>query len=204
MTNELLIENANAIINSTDDPLDSQALNAEACEFLRVYGGKHNKFLETLTSVRYVNRQERFDGVKRILRGYVRYLEKGLTSTLSPERKVQIDTVSDYLEQADELLSNTKVHPAGPTVLIGASLEEFLRGWCNEENLDFQTSTIDGYTKALRDQELISKQDMKDITAWAGMRNDAAHGHWEQVNDKKRIKIMLESVNLFIKTHTQA
>ena len=202
MTNEELIQNANAIINSTNDPMDSQALNAEACEFLRVYGGKHNSFLQTLNTVRYVNRQERFDGVKRILRGYVRYLEKGLSSTLSPERKVQIETVSDYLGQADDLLSNSNFHSAAATVLIGASLEEFLRGWCDAENLTCQQSTIDGYAKSLREQDLISKQDMKEITSWAGMRNDAAHGHWDKVNDKKRIKIMLESVNLFIRTHS--
>ncbi len=202
MTNDELIQYANAIINSTHDHMDSQALNAEACEFLRVYGGKNNSFLDTLNKVRYVSRQERFDGVKRILKGYVRFLEKGLSSTLSPERKVQIETVSDYLGQAEDLLANSSFHSAAATVLIGASLEEFLRGWCDAENLLYQQSTIDGYAKALREQDLVTKQDMKEITSWAGMRNDAAHGHWDQVSDKKRIKIMLESVNIFIKTHT--
>nr|WP_068889553.1 hypothetical protein [Pedobacter panaciterrae] len=202
MTNHELIRTAIAIINSTNDLEDSQALHAEACEFLRVYGGKNNSFLKALNTARYISRQERFDGVKRILDGYVRYLDKGLSSTLSPERKIQIETVSDYMGQADDLLANSKVHPAAAAVLIGASLEEFLRGWCEDQQLVPRQPTIDGYMQTLREQDLINKQDVKEITSWAGMRNDAAHGHWDKVSDRKRIQLMLEGVNLFIRSYS--
>lgn len=202
MTNEELIKHAQAIINSTSDPYDSQALNAEACEFLRVYGGKNNTFLKTLEVARYPSRQDRFDGVKRIMKGYIRYLEKGLSSSLSPERRVQIETVGDYLGQAEEILSHAKFHSAAAVVLIGASLEEFLRGWCEELGLKPQQDTIDGYSRCLKEQDLLNKQDMKDILSWTGIRNDAAHGFWDKVNDKKRVEIMLKSVQLFIKGYS--
>jgi hypothetical protein len=54
----------------------------------------------------------------------------------------------------------------------------------------------------LRAAELISSQDVKDITSWAGIRNHAAHGDWEEVADRQRIKIMLEGVNLFMRRYS--
>ena len=46
-----------------------------------------------------------------------------------------------------------------------------------------------------------SWQDIKDITAWAGLRNDAAHGEWEEVKDRSKISLMLEGVNLFMRKY---
>ena len=40
---------------------------------------------------------------------------------------------------------------------------------------------------------------MKDITSWAGVRNHAAHGEWEEVSDRKRVQLALEGVNLFMR-----
>ena len=58
---------------------------------------------------------------------------------------------------------------------------------------------IDAYAKALRTADLITKQDMKDVTSWAGTRNHAAHGEWDEVNDRSRMRLMLEGVNLFMR-----
>jgi len=134
----------------------------------------------------------------------VRYIENGLNRKISPERQAQIDVVSDFLEQAEQLLKDKKIHPAAPAVIIGAALEEFLRNWAEDLNLiaDTSKSTIDTYSKLLKQEDLLTKQDMKDITSWAGIRNDAAHGNWEEVNDIKRIKIMLEGVNHFMRKYS--
>lgn len=43
---------------------------------------------------------------------------------------------------------------------------------------------------------------MKDITSWIGTRNDAAHGNWNYVEDRNRIKLMLEDVNLFLRKYS--
>ena len=45
------------------------------------------------------------------------------------------------------------------------------------------------------------KQDIKDITAWAGIRNDAAHGYWEKVESKENISLMLQGINLFMRKY---
>jgi hypothetical protein len=49
--------------------------------------------------------------------------------------------------------------------------------------------------------ELITKQDMKDITAWGGLRNHAAHGEWTEVSDRQRASLMLDGVNLFMRKY---
>ncbi|WP_316828604.1 hypothetical protein [Pedobacter miscanthi] len=202
MTNRELINKANEIIGYYREESDAHAFTAEALEFLRVYGGRNNTFYTAIKDFRFISTSARLNGTRRLMQGYVRYLEKGLSSTMSPERQIQIETVGDYLEQAEEILSHAKFHNAAAVVLVGASLEEFLRGWCDMEGLQPQQFTIDGYTKALKEKELINKQDLKDITAWAGMRNDAAHGHWEKVSDYNRCDIMLKGVRLFIRTYS--
>ena len=58
---------------------------------------------------------------------------------------------------------------------------------------------IDAYMKSLRTAELITKQDVKDVTSWAGMRNHAAHGEWDAISDRSRVRLMLEGVNLFMR-----
>ncbi|MEK0338401.1 MAG: hypothetical protein QQN41_13305, partial [Nitrosopumilus sp.] len=61
--------------------------------------------------------------------------------------------------------------------------------------------SLDSYAKTLRENELITKQDVKDITAWGGLRNHAAHGEWDQVSDKNRVMLMLEGINLFMRKY---
>ena len=97
------------------------------------------------------------------------------------------------------------MHPAAPAVLGGAALEEFLRNWIEEANLPLgnKKASIDTYTGLLREADLITKQDAKDITAWAGIRNHAAHGEWDEVKDKQRIQLMLEGINLFMRKYTK-
>ena len=124
----------------------------------------------------------------------------------SYQRIAQVETVNDFLEQAQNLLNENSIHPASPTIVIGAALEEFLRTWLEEEGEDFtgKPKGINIYTNLLKSKDLIDKQDVKDLTAWAGLRNEAAHGHFDSVNDRLRIKIMLEGVNLFIRKYSKS
>lgn len=42
--------------------------------------------------------------------------------------------------------------------------------------------TITTYAKALRSADVLKKQDMKDVERMAGLRNEAAHGHFDLLN----------------------
>lgn len=152
-----------------------------------------------------VDNNYKFELVEQVLTSFCEYVENGLHRSISLEREIQIDTVSDYLEQAQKLLNNDSIHPAAPAVIIGASLEEFLRNWLEDTGTDLLSikNSLDNYSTTLRKQGMISKQDYKDITSWAGIRNDAAHGKWEDVNSVSRIKLMLKGVNLFMQKYSK-
>lgn len=131
------------------------------------------------------------------------HIEAGLLQEVSPTRRAQLDVVSDFLEQAQLLLGSKSVHPAAPIVIIGATLEEFLRTWIEEAgfSLGQRKPSLDAYAQVLFAENAISKQDVKDLTAWAGLRNQAAHGEWEEVSDRQRAHIMLDGVNLFMRRY---
>lgn len=131
------------------------------------------------------------------------HIEAGLLAEVSPTRRAQLDVVSDFLQQAQQLLGAKGVHPAAPIVLIGATLEEFLRTWIEDSGLHLgqRKPSIDAFAQILFGVNLITKQDMKDLTAWAGLRNLASHGEWAEVSDRQRAQIMLEGVNLFMRRY---
>lgn len=178
---------------------------AEICEFLRTYDGPESQFLAAVKELNPNECGQDFaaEYLPGILRSYLEYVEAGLLQEVSPERRAQLDVVSDFLEQAHSLLESKSVHPAAPAMIIGAALEEFLRTWVENTNtiMSGKKPSMDSYAKALLESNLITKQDMKDITSWAGLRNHAAHGEWDEVADKSRIALMLEAVNLFMRKY---
>lgn len=191
-------------ILATEGRSNGGSMLAEAKEFLRVYAGEKSAFYKQLTAV---NQNWPSEHIKKfvvdVLNAFIRYVENGLLEGLSIQRKAQIDVVSDFLSQAETLLSTKGVHPAAPTVLIGASLEEFLRNWVEDADLSLSGKKpgLEAYANILREADLITKQDIKDITSWGGLRNHAAHGEWDEVQNEQRIRLMLEGVNLFMRKY---
>jgi hypothetical protein len=171
---------------------------------MRVYAGEKSSFYKQLSEIKQAMPETRMqDRVKDVLNAFIRYIENGLLEGVSIQRRAQLDVVSDFLSQAEKLLSSKEVHAAAPAVLIGASLEEFLRNWIEESGLSLggKKPSLESYSTTLREAELITKQDVKDITSWGGLRNHAAHGEWDEVKDKHRISLMLEGVNLFMRKY---
>ena len=206
MTKEELIQKAKKIKQNLPSG-GSRGSLVEVSEFFRVYGGgTKNSFYEKISGLN-LNANEAFltNTLRFLLDGFIRYAENDLLNNISPERKAQLDVVSDFLEQAQILLDKKEIHAAAPAILIGATLEEFLRNWCESEGLKLEEGKQPGiniYATLLREKDFITKQDIKDITAWAGTRNDATHGKWEEVSDRNRIRLMLEGVNLFIRKYS--
>lgn len=198
---EGLIKQAKRIIKSDQT---GPSILAESLEFLRLYSGEKSSFFKQLSKVNQTWSDDYIqDYVKDTLNAFIRFLENGLADGISVERRAQIDVVSDFLDQARILLDTKGVHAAAPCVLIGASLEEFLRNWVEEAGLSVGQAkpSLDSLSKTLKNEELLTKQDMKDIASWGGLRNHAAHGEWDEVNDKRRIALMLEGVNLFMRKY---
>lgn len=202
MTKEELISHATRISKQVE--MNYEGSLTQTKEFFKSYAGKDNSFLKTLDAKYYSSQDGLEIRLRGILKSFIDYVENDLLRSISLEREIQIETVSGYLEQAGFLLNDHKVHPAAPAMIIGASLEEFLRNWLEQESVDMTSIklSLDSYSKELKSKELISKQDFKDITSWGGTRNDAAHGHWDNVDDRNRIKLMLEGVNLFMRKYS--
>jgi len=213
MTIEELIKQAKAIANSKTS--DDYGLLTEALEFLRVYAGEKSSFYKQLhDKTKNIPLQDGFEWgtdpkkiskhVKSCLDAFIRFAEKGLLNGVSIKRQAEIDIVNDILSQAKTLLETKGIHPASACVLGGAALEEFLRNWTEEQNLSLGKSrpSIDTYMKVLYENNLIDKQDLKDITAWGGLRNHAAHGEWTLVDDKNKIALTLEGINLFMRKYS--
>ncbi|MBK8464571.1 MAG: hypothetical protein IPL32_01955 [Chloracidobacterium sp.] len=209
MTRDDLSFQARQLIDSLDS-LDhtSKALasHATVTEFLRVYAGEKSAFYAAANTISpyMITPESTKKRLRELLQSFHSYVESGLHGGVSPERQAQIDVVSDFLEMAASLLHRNDVHPAAPAVLIGATLEEFLRNWVESEKLPLgdKKPGLETYSQVLRDANKLTKQDGKDITSWAGIRNHAAHGEWDEVKDKQRIGMMLESVNLFIRKYS--
>jgi hypothetical protein len=202
MDNDKLLIEAKRIAESPNS-VAGQTMMAQAMEMVRNYAGPTSSFYRLLENASKGNPNLAVyrDAVIDTMKGFIQYVQSGLFQGLSPKREAQIEVVSDFLDQANTLLDDPKVHPAGAAVLIGASLEEFLRNWVESEKLELKDRKpgIDSYASILREKEAISKQDVKDITSWAGLRNHAAHGEWEYVQNREQVALMLQGVNLFMR-----
>jgi hypothetical protein len=84
------------------------------------------------------------------------------------------------MEQVEILLSDRDVHPVAPIVIAGAALEERLRALVLQHGCTPSGRGIDAYGAALKAAEVVDGQEVKQVTAWAGLRNRAAHG--EELN----------------------
>lgn len=200
-----ILQHIQSLLNRCDENRISGTY-VEVCEFLRVYAGPNNEFYKAILSYgeRSFSYETQAKLTNQLLRSFSEFIKAGLLSEVSPERRAQLDVVGDYLEMAHTLLETSGVHPAAPAVIIGATLEEFLRTWIDNEGIALgnKKPSLETYSQLLRDAGLLTKQDGKDITSWGGIRNHAAHGEWNEVADKNRVSLMLEGVNLFLRKYT--
>jgi hypothetical protein len=175
---------------------------ARAREFLRVHVGNNSEFYNSAFFLDEKNPNGKV--LANILRNFQEYIKDGFSKEFTPLQEAQINVVSDFLDQARLLVNDRKVHPAAACMIIGATLEEFLRNWVERKSLKLGSRKpgISFYAEVLLSEGLLTKLDHKDILAWAGLRNEAAHGKWEELKDRERAKIMLEGVNLFLRRYS--
>jgi hypothetical protein len=141
--------------------------------------------------------------VAAILEDWARFVEDGMMAALPFPVMARMEAATDLMEQVQQLLSEESIHPAAPVVLAGAALEEFLRSQIAAAGLTPAGKPgISTYANALRSAGHLSAQDVKDITAWAGQRNDAAHGQFSNLS-RQRAQIMVDGINLFMRTKTE-
>jgi hypothetical protein len=83
-------------------------------------------------------------------------------------------------------------------MLAGAALEVALRSEVEELGLELAgRPSIHAYASRLRADGLLSVQDVKNVVQMAGMRNAAAHGHFDEL-DRARSGLLEQQVNMFL------
>ena len=110
------------------------------------------------------------------------------------------EVAADYLTQAEVLISEAYHVPAA--VLAGAVLEDALRKLCVQHGIPTESpkgkrKSIDPMNSDLKKAGVYRRTTSKHITAWAGLRNDAAHGDGDK-NDPKDVARMIDGVRSFV------
>lgn len=131
--------------------------------------------------------------------------EKGYLQTL--QELIHANLFSDFLDQAEHLLENKYKDAAA--VMAGGVLEEHLRKLCSKASIETTFVDANGKTKhkmidALNNElakaNVYGRNDQKQVTAWADLRNDAAHGHYEKYN-QEQVGLMVQGLKAFLSRH---
>jgi hypothetical protein len=117
----------------------------------------------------------------------------------SLEELVHADVFSDFLEMADHLTKSGYKDAAA--VIAGSTLEQHLRALCAKHCVAADTGghpkKADAMNADLAKAGAYSKLDQKNVTAWLGLRNDAAHGNYGAY-DGAQVAILVSSIREFL------
>ena len=133
---------------------------------------------------------------------------KGLLSDIendyltSFEETIHGDLFADYLEMATHLVENRYKDPAA--VLAGSTLEVHLRQLCEKHGVaaeqDGKMKKTERLNQDLAQAGAYTKLDLKNITAWLDIRNNAAHGKYKEYT-KDQVKFLIAGIRDFINRH---
>jgi hypothetical protein len=177
---------------------------------LRLYGSQsqYQKNLQKVLDTKYftIMHSNYFGHVSElvgILKGIQHDIKSGMLSDF--RRLLQAEIFADFLEMAEYLLNEGYKDAAA--VLLGAVLEDSLRKLAVGRGVPTATAngkplTIDPLNIALAKNGAYNPLVQKQITTWANLRNDAAHGHFSNY-DADQVKQMLLFVQKFCLDYLQ-
>ena len=111
-------------------------------------------------------------------------------------RLVRAEVFADFLEQAEFLLREGFHVPAA--VLAGGVLEDALRKLCAKHGIAVPDKPkLDAMNADLAKAGEYEKLGQKQVTAWADLRNKAAHGQPDKFTDED-VRLMLAGVRDFV------
>ncbi|MDP9194025.1 MAG: hypothetical protein M3P06_20205 [Acidobacteriota bacterium] len=121
---------------------------------------------------------------------------------LSLQELVHGELFGDFLEMADHLLESHYKDAAA--VIAGSTLEGHLRQLASKAGVPVDQNgrpkKADLLNSELASADTYSKLDQKNVTAWLGLRNDAAHGNYGAY-DENQVRLLIQSIRHFITVH---
>lgn len=191
--------------NTTIEEIASVITKAKA-SIVRIVGEKSEYYKDTDATLKRTNINE---GNKlRHIVGTITALKSDLQNDYlkSFSDIVQSEVFSDYLEMAEHLLNEGYKDPAA--VLVGSTLEVHLRELCISHGVDIEEKNNKGVlvpkkadlmNSDLTKANVYSTAYQKQIIAWLGIRNSAAHGKYSEYTSAE-ISLMLQGIRQFILT----
>jgi len=109
------------------------------------------------------------------------------------------EVFSDFMEMAQYLLHSKFKDPAA--VLAGSTLEAHIRKLCEKNGVSItingKPTKCDKLNADLAKENVYSKLDQKQITAWLDLRNKAAHGKYGEYTEGQ-VTLLISGVMNFI------
>jgi hypothetical protein len=174
-----------------------------ALEFFRQYAGVDSVWAQRAVTTYEENRHSSETGARALgdlLRAWADQVDAGIVEIAGSRAWTEVGIVStDVMGQVRRLLEDRAVHPAAPIVLCGAALEIALRAVADARNVPLPAKpTMNTLTGALRGAGLLTVQDVKDLEAVAGVRNQAAHGQFGDLSGE-RAGLMEQQTNILLR-----
>ena len=183
------------------DPALMTGFRSAALSFIeRVYGESHPHFEQFTHSTRTYYSSDLSSGLA-ILSSIRAEINAGWLSSI--KGLVAAELFADFLEMSEHLLDSGYKDPAA--VMAGSVLEEHLRQLCRREGVDTEEvkdekpvpKKADRLNADLAKAEVYSKLDQKQITAWLGLRNSAAHGRYDEYNSEQ-VRLLISGATEFM------
>lgn len=128
-------------------------------------------------------------------------LEAGYTHGVA--ELIHAEVFSDFLEMADEL--QTSGYKDAAAVIAGSVLEDHLRKLARKsgvtiEKKDGSAKKADTLNAELTTAGVYNLLEQKSVTAWLDLRNNAAHGNYDQY-DHQHVASVIRDVRAFLNRH---
>lgn len=185
----------------TVDGAAMKAFRVASLSFIdRIYGRGHSHFTEfaECSTNSYLENAKHGFAVMQAIRAEIAggwlFTVRGL---------VTAEVFADFIEMAEHLHASGYKDPAA--VMAGSVLEEHLRQLCASNSIDvFEekhdkqvAKKADRLNSELASAIVYSKLDQKLVTAWLDLRNNAAHGKYEQYT-ADQVKHLITGVTEFM------
>jgi hypothetical protein len=193
-------EDASDILNNTD-VFDMRTRCLAAIERIT---GRNSVYFEEATklSESKANAWDQLSGQIGVARSLLNDMRNGYLKSL--EELIHADVFTDYLEMSDHL--NDSGYKDAAAVLAGSTLEAHLKQLCLKHSIPVDNAGTPKKANVINTElakvSAYSKTDVKNVTAWLGLRNDAAHGDYGKY-DSQQVKLLTASIRDFI-TRTPA
>jgi hypothetical protein len=186
------------------DYVDSGAmagLRASTLSFIAMTYGSNHSYYSEYDSATVRSLESSAKKSHAILHSIQNEIDGGWIFTV--KRLIAAEIFSDFIEMAEHLLEQGYKDPAA--VMIGSVLEENLRQLCVANEIDtelekdgvFISKKTDRLNSDLAKFEVYTKLDQKSVTAWLDLRNNAAHGKYNEYT-REQVKFMLDGVTNFL------